>query len=774
MAHYALQTAISAYAKKAAYSVEKWLWFERESLILWVPVAFGCGISAWFILPGPSAWAGFAISMMAIALFARAAVVTQSLFSRSVMIAALAAFCGLLTIWGKSWWVAAPVLERPAVVAFTARVVGVEQRAAHRQFRLLLEPETGAGLPPRVRVTYRDDARGIDAITKHDRVRLRARLVPPPRAALPGGYDYSRRAWFEGIGAVGTGLGPIVRGEGRANGASLRTRLSAHIQTRVSGGSGSIAAALATGDRGGMSSEDDEAMRRSGLAHLLSVSGLHVTAVVAGTMWLILRLLALSPWVALRWPLSMIAAAGGALTGFGYTILTGGEVPTVRSLLATLLVLVALAMGREAISMRLIAAGAMVVMLLWPEALVGPSFQLSFAAVASIVALHAQPWVMRKLARRGEPLWRRFMRNMAGLLATGLVVEITLIPIALFHFHKTGLYGALANMVAIPLTTFVIMPAEALGIAMDIAGAGAPAWWVVQKSLDALLWLAHLVATAPGSVSSLPTMPISHFAMIVFGGLWLFLWRGRARWIGSAGVAIGLLAAMQIPSPDILITNDGRHVAVRLGDGGYAMLRERAGDFTRDQLAEAAGIDGALSAVADMPDARCSADFCVWQMTGQGQAGQGQAGSDRMGQGQAGSDRMGQGRTGQGRPGSGQTGSGRIWTIMATRSAYQSDWRALVAACAKVDIVIADRRMPRGCHPRWLMADRGLLAQTGGLAIMLNPPSISGSAAQSRHMPWALPQTIMPPPLSAARVPRRYQRPESPIDHQVTAAPARL
>ncbi|MEQ1688230.1 MAG: ComEC/Rec2 family competence protein [Sphingopyxis sp.] len=694
-------------ARKLAETINAWAWSERESLILWVPVAFGAGVAAWFMLPGPLAWGGFLLTMASLSMLAWACGAQHNLAARAAMVAVLAALCGCLTIWAKSLWVTAPILERPAIVAFLAKVEAVENLSARGSVRLTLAPEHAASLPPRVRVTFRDDITGIAAVHVGDAVRLRARLMPPPRAALPGGYDYARRAWFDGIGAVGTGLGPIVRGAGGAtDDIGLRERLSRHIRARVDGGSGAIAAALATGDRGGMSAEDDEAMRRSGLAHLLSVSGLHVTAVVAGTMWLLLRLLALLPWVALRWPLTLIAAGGGAVAALGYTLLTGSEVPTVRSLLAAVLVLMALALGREAISLRLIAAGAMVVLLLWPETLVGPSFQLSFAAVTAIVALHSHPSVKRLLSRRDEGFGWRLLRNFTGLLVTGLAVEIVLMPIALFHFHRAGLYGALANMIAIPLTTFIIMPAEALAIVLDVAGWGAPAWWVVQVALDAMLWLAHGVANAPGSLATLPNMPVAAFGLIIIGGLWMLLWRGSARMRGGFAVAVGLAWATQVSSPDILVTSDGRHIAVRRVDGGYALLRDRAGEFVRDQLSEVAGVDAELSALDDMQGARCSPDFCVWQMEGAGP---------------------------------------RRWTFMAARSGFQSDWRTLIAACARVDVVIADRWMPRACHPRWFKADRKLLEQTGGLAITLDPPNIIAAASPSRGMPWANPETIMPP-----------------------------
>ena len=631
-------------ASQMLVSTEQWLFFQRENLFLWVPVAFGSGIAIWFQLPGAMAWTGFCLVMLALALVFWLAGGKTYLLARLVVVASLAALAGCCIVWAKSSLIAAPVLERPAIARFDAEIIGVEALAARGTIRLLVRPDQVSQLPPRMRVNLPMSVAGAENFVKGDHIRARARLMPPPRAGLPGGYDFARRAWFERIGAVGTVLGqPQLLRHGRhANSASLRARLSAHIQSRVPGGAGAIAAAFATGDRGGIDLSDDEAMRRAGLAHLLSISGLHVSAAVAGAMWLVLRLLALSPWLALRLPLVTVSAGVGALTGLGYTLLTGSEVPTIRSLVAALLVLLALTLGREAMTLRLVAAGALFVLCLWPEALIGPSFQLSFAAVTAIVALRSQPMVMRFLARTEEPQWLRWLRSLAGLLLTGLAVELALMPIALFHFHQAGIYGAVANIIAIPLTTFIVMPAEALALVLDSMGLGAPAWWVVDQSLSAMLSMAHYVAESPGAIVALPTMPVAAFFCIVCGGLWLLLWHGPVRLFGMAPMAAGLLWAVSIAPPDLLITGDGRHVASRGADGRYSLLRARAGDFVRDQLAEAAGIQEELGNLEETQGVRCSPDFCVWQM-------------ER---------------------------GGKAWTNMAARSNYRRDWQPLVVACA--------------------------------------------------------------------------------------------
>ncbi len=342
--------------------------------------------------------------------------------------------------------------------------------------------------------------------------------------------------------------------------ADARIAPMAHIISKLPPGEGGVAAALATGDIGAVSQDDNDAFRRSGLAHLLSVSGLHLTAAVGATMFIALRLLALWPWLALRAPL-LIAARCGAVLGIAYTLLTGAEVPTVLSLVAALVVLAGVALGRETMTLRLVATGALVCVLFWPDSVAGPSFQLSFAAILSIVALHELPWTRRTFEKREEGRTRRLLRELAALLLTGLVVEAALAPIAIFQFHRAGLYGAGANIVAIPLTTFVIMPEEALALLFDCVGLGAPFWWRAGHALGLLLWIAHHVGSLPGAVTFVPKMSRLAFALIMAGGLWLALWRTRARLLGLLPIVAELAMTLATHPADIFITCDGGHLA---------------------------------------------------------------------------------------------------------------------------------------------------------------------------------------------------------------------
>jgi competence protein ComEC len=674
---------------------------ERDQFALWLPVGLGFGIAAWFALPEASAWAAFAL-VAAAASLATLALAPGTRWGRGIAIFAFAALLGCGNIWWRAERVAAPVLKHPKMAEFTASVDSLQRLPAREAVRLVVVPEGTSGLPERLRINV-DQDKTPAALEPGARVRLRAWLMPPAPPAVPGAYDFARAAWFQGIGGTGRALDIAVTAPAGEQGwkarlSSWRQRLADHIRSRLEGAEGGIASALATGDQAGIPEEDAEAMRRSGLAHLLSVSGLHLTAVVGAVMLLTLKLLALSPALALRFRLVVIAAGVGAFAGVAYTLLTGAEVPTVRACIASILVLLGVALGREALTLRLVAVGALIVLAFWPESLPGASFQLSFAAIVAIVALHDHPKVRNFLSARDEGWPVKLGRFLLGLVLTGLAVEVALIPIALWHFHQAGLYGALANILAIPLTTFVIMPLEALALLFDPSGLGAPFWWLAGQALSFLLHLAHATASAPGAVALLPTMPGPAYVLMVGGGLWICLWRtGLRRW-GLVPLAAGAVWALATPAPDILITGDGRHLALRTSAGELAILRGRAGDYIRDLLSESSGSEAEMTDLEALPGAVCSPEACAVDLVR----------------------------------------GGKRWRLLATRSTRMIDIEPLKAACAEADIVVSERALPVTCLPRWLKADRRLLGRTGGLAVTLgSAPRVKTVAEQTGRHPWS-------------------------------------
>ena len=682
----------------------------------WLAVVFAGGIIAWFALPELWQWcaamaggAGLALGALAIWPPGSAADETRANLRLALVACGMVFAFGIAVVWARSALVGAEPIARPAVVLLDGAVLEREDQPADERLRLTLairDAETGTARKVRVNVPLASfGADGVPpGLAEGAVVRLRARLMPPASPMLPGAYDFARAAWFKGLAATGTMVGPleVLRPAPEAGGlAAVQRWLAGHVRSRVDGSAGAIAAAFASGDRGSISEADEIAMRDSGLTHLLSISGLHVSAVVGAAYILALRLLALWPALALRVRLPVVAAGAGALAGVGYTLLTGAEVPTVRSCIAALLVLGALALGREALSLRMVALAAGFVLLLWPESAIGPSFQMSFAAVLAIVALSNSAPVRAFLAAREEPLWARYGRRVAMLFVTGVVIELALMPIVLFHFHRAGVYGAFANVVAIPLVTFVSMPLIALGLLLDTLGMGAPAWWLVERSLDLLLAIAHFTAGQAGAVRLMPQIGGVTVALFAAGGLWLALWRGRVRLAGLVPVALASALVATTPVPDVLIAGDGQQVGITMPDGEgetrLLTLRDGRSTYTRDNLMELAGVSAEPVPLAAWPGARCSSAFCTLTISR----------------------------------------DGRDWVLLLGRGRKQVEERALAAACAEVDIVVAERFLPRSCRPRWLKADRRMLTQSGGLAIDLSAERITSVAeGQGAHGWW--------------------------------------
>ena len=691
-----MKSASRRYLSSWLYPLERWLDVEKDHLPLWIPVGMGLGIAVWQYF-GDDVAAVTAMLCLATWLFG-------ILLGKQYRLSAVAKGIGMTLLVGfaaialKSAFVAAPVLPNIWIGEFYARIDKVETLSAREVVRLQLETGAHGDLPPIVRVNLTTD-QYRSTFKPGAIIRMRARLMPPAGPALPGGYDFARRAWFQGIGATGSALGDITLhrpslytplfGDSRA-------RLTGHIMENMPTGSGAIGAALVTGDQGHISEADAQAMRDSGLAHLLSISGLHVTAVVGFVFLLVSRTLALFPFLALRVAVPLIAASVAALAAVAYTLLAGAEVPTVRSCIAALLVLAALALGRDALTLRLVAFGATVVLLFWPEAMAGPSFQLSFAAVTTIVVLHDLPWMKRLTERREEALVFRLLRGVWSLIITGIAIELILAPIALYHFHKTGLYGAAANVFAIPLTTFFIMPLEAIALLFDVVGLGGPFWWMAGQGVLLILAIAHKVSSLPGAVSMLPSMPEWAFAAIISGALMGGLLRSRLRLLGLLPFSVGLVAMIAAPRPDLLVTGDGKHVALVRSSGENALLRSGAGDYVRDMLLENAGTNSDPVAIEDWPGANCSPDVCIFDVQREN----------------------------------------KRWGVLATRTRYHVPSMEMAAACKRVDIAISDRWLPWSCKPRWIKADRDLLEQTGGLAFYFVNSRIEAVNAKNAHQPW--------------------------------------
>lgn len=514
------------------------------------------------------------------------------------LLMAFAAF-GLLAGKVRTELVRTPIVPPTGAVTVTAWVVDVASPGASGQ-RLVLAPASIGDLPPdalpaRIRVTTKTDLLGPGTA-----VRFRALLNPPPPPASPGAYDFARNAYFDRIGGVGVALTELcvvdmpkprawpLRLTMAIN--AMRWSLSQKIAAAMSPGAAGLGVAMITGHEAWVTQDTQDQLRDAGLAHIISISGVHM-AIVGGFVFLLTRLIVASwPWLALRVPGKKMAAGAGLVVILLYLVVSGSPPPAERSAITAVVAFAAILADRRAITLRALAMAAVLILILQPEAVAEPGFQMSFAATAALVALAEiwirpareinTPWPIRMV--QGAALW--LLASMAASLVAGAATG----PFAIQDFNRVALYGLPANLLEEPLSAFVIMPFLAVGAVLQTVGWGAPflavAGWGIEVMTGMAAWMAHL----PHATLLIASAPAFTLPAAFLGMLWLFLWKGRLRWLG---VPVALLVSVwpRPEAPVAWIAADGGAGAIR-HDGHAILMRTDAKLFAAELWAHRRGL----------------------------------------------------------------------------------------------------------------------------------------------------------------------------------------
>ncbi len=606
---------------------------ERTRWQLWLPVVLAAGIGAYFALPvEPPRWIG----PLAVLCCTMAGIVLRRKTLVAVAAAGLAlAATGFTVAAERSASVAAPVLDRPTgPVQLAGRIAEVEPLENGQRLtldRLQLSWMNG-GAPVLRRVRLHLPAE-VDA-RPGQRIALHAVLMPPPPPAAPGAYDFSRQAWFKGLGAVGYAVGPpqIIPAETaetlvetmRLKLANLRHDLTGRIVgaidgAGVPGGVGAVAAALITAERGPLSPDLLQAYRDAGLAHILVIAGMHMS-MVAGLVFVAIRGgLAAIPALALRYPIKKWTAAGALLITFGYLVISGAPVPTQRAFMMNGIILLAVLIDREAISLRSITWAATVILLLQPEALMGASFQLSFAAVYGLISgYEALGPHLARWRSGGDGWWRMPAFYVAGILLTTQIAGSATAFYTIFHFNRYATYSLLGNFLAVPVVGFWVMPAALLAFCLLPFGLDGWGWQLMGWGIVFVNHIALWVSALPGATVNLPSIPALSLVVFTLGGLWLCLWKTRWRLWGLAAMAAALILYAIHQPPDMLVDAGGHLVAVRAADGRLALSQTRAAKSVREAWTKQAGqgTEAPLWREIEGDRLRCDALGCVYRSRG--------------------------------------------------------------------------------------------------------------------------------------------------------------
>jgi competence protein ComEC len=668
-------------------------------LLPWVPVAFGTGIAFYFAAdrePLLAAAAPVAVVLCAAAFLLR----RHKAFPVAVMLASAAAGFAMAT--GKTARIAHSVLTQPI---YSAAITGfVETRdIRERTDRFVLRvvsmesPRNQIKLE-RVRLSVKKGT----APAVGSFVELKARLQPPMSPQRPGSYDFGRDLYFQRIGASGFVLGSIKAAEPPDGGGlglrysavmqGLRDGIDARIGNVLEGDKRAIATALLTGRRDAISAPVNDAMFISGLGHVLSISGYHM-AVVAGIVFFAIRaLLALVPSLTVSFPIKKWSAAGALLAAAFYLLLSGAEVATQRSFLMTAVVLIAVMVDRRAITFRTLAVAAMIVLAIAPEALVHPSFQMSFAATLGLVAL-VQIGMPQLFAAPDNSATARVAlwggREFVMLLMASLIAGLATTPYAAFHFHRITPYGLIANLAAMPVVSALVMPAGLFGLALMPFGLDGVCWWAMGVGIDWMIAVAQWVAGLPGAVGRMAAFGIGPLIVASLAIILMGLLRTPLRWSGAGVLVLAVAWAAGAPRPDILISADGSSVAVRGNDGKLHLMRSGKDAFAVKEWL-AADADARAPVNSSLADGvSCDAAGCVTQAA-----------------------------------------DGGLVALSLRPEAIADD-------CERAAVIVTSRQVPSSCRASVIDADR--LHRHGALSLYRTSEGFSISAVRPRgiNRPWS-------------------------------------
>ena len=680
-----LWAAARFHSKQALRATHDALQREQEQLtaFVWLPVAFGIGILIYFQLHHePSLWIGLCSSLLS--LCAVWICGSKHLILRLFLIALSAICLGFLASSVRTLTLIQPLLSRTMIGSLTGYIEVVEQRS--QGSRLIIRVDAFDGLarnqfPERVRVSVRNHS----SLQAGDYIYARARLLPLPEAPRPGGYDFARDAFFKGYGSVGSVLGKVsvlpqpdhIPWSSRFTAWVDRGRnaLTTRIAAAFGGQEGAVTAALVTGKRGLITEETNDDLRGAGIYHIISISGLHMVLAAGAIFGSLRAFLALFPFLALNFPIKKIAAAGAMCGASAYCVFSGSDVATERSLIMTLVIFGAILVDRPALSLRNLAISALIVLAREPESILSPSFQMSFAAVAGLMAFAVH--VQQKATHvEGMPVYSLVVRLMKQalwaiilLFVTTIIATLATAPFSVYHFQVLNPLGLIGNALALPFISFIVMPGAVLGVVLYPFGLDAPVWWVMGLAVQYVLAISAWIASFDGA--SVVAHAFSGMTLVCFvlALLMSTLLKTFLRLLGLVPLIVGFYGVLNVTVWDILIDRDGQGAAVRAANGRMIIMG-RPSSFVVEQWLKASGDKRSSDDESLQEGLKCDLLGCVIQLP-----------------------------------------SGYNVAFINEHAAFFED-------CARADIIISKLYAPSYCKGRHVF-DRKRLNTTGSVAIAL-------------------------------------------------------
>jgi competence protein ComEC len=427
------------------------------------------------------------------------------------------------------------------------------------------------------------------------RIKVWVTLMPPPGACVPGGFSFARYAYFKGIGAIGYAKSRIYTVHQTHASWSItklingiRARVKSIIHRDVPPSAAGVVTALLIGDSSGISKEDFAAIRQSGIAHIMAISGMHIMIVV-GCIFFAVRfiMVRIAPVFSSYYDSKKIAAYVALIASFCYLLLAGSPVSAQRAFIMAAVVLGAVILGRDQDPFRAIASAAIGVLLLFPESLLSASFQMSFAAALSLISAFG---AMRKYWPSQEGKWYQLIALYCTTTTfSSLIAGLATTPFVIYHFNQFSMYSLLTNLIAVPLTNFVTMPLGIISMLSLPLGIGGYILTFMGWSAEILLQIAHVVSKLEGAWIYIPSLSAENLIWIALGGTLLCIMVSNLRFFGILIILFGFYG-YNPEYPDVMIEKGGDLFAIRHGERYYFSTLAKA-RFVRNSWQQHYGIE---------------------------------------------------------------------------------------------------------------------------------------------------------------------------------------
>ncbi len=554
---------------------------EQEQFTAWIPFMFAAGIALYFALPAePNMWFSLGIFELWLLLFYLLRRKNLYLLFLSGLI-----FClGFMDIQARTLYQNRRIenISEKSVTYLRGQIKNIS-RSEKGKIRLLLynAADFDKHLKGDFRITIMPAPQNIQI---GQCVEMIATIFPREPLPVLGGYQLDRKYFYENLSAIGYSNSETFMIDCPQNTEhngftvalnTLRRQITDYIGAILPKAQSGIADAVLIGEKSQISKQLIDNYRDSGLAHFLSVSGLHLGAIAGLVFFLVRFLLALFPAVALRFDIKKIAAIVAVLFSAFYLLISGMAIPAQRAFIMTTVVLIGVIFNRQAISLRMVSFAALMILIISPQALISIGFQMSFAAVYALVSFY-ESYKRRPYQKRG--IFSTIWLYLSGIVICDFVASLATAPFALYHFHRLALYTSLGNLLAGPLIGLYLLPVMLVCLtALPLHLAFYPLK-LLGFGLNLLNQITAWVAHLPHSVWQTDALPFWGFILIVLGGFWLCVWKRHWRWWGLVPIFIGIMPLFfPSPKPDMVFSPYAADIAVR-DDSGNLVLLPRQND----------------------------------------------------------------------------------------------------------------------------------------------------------------------------------------------------